>query len=154
MLGMQKRNSQKGGSLAELAVILPFLAALVVGAADFGRVTYENIAIQNAAHEGANFGAQDKSHSKDTNGITEAVMNNLRDAMDNPEQLVRVSISRECACGSSGTVDCETGNCGFGGSLPSIAVQVEVEKSFQTIVDYPGIPGQLTLRRRAEVRAR
>ena len=46
-----------GQSLVEFAITLPLLLLLVMGVFDFGRGIYYYSAIQNAAHEGARYGA-------------------------------------------------------------------------------------------------
>ena len=46
---------QKGQALVELALTLPLILLLVLGAMDFGRVYHTKIVITNAAREGANY---------------------------------------------------------------------------------------------------
>lgn len=52
-----RRRSRRGQALVELALLLPLLLILVLGAIDFGRVFLGWVALQNAARVGANFAA-------------------------------------------------------------------------------------------------
>ncbi len=47
------RHGERGQSLVETALSLPFLVLIVLGLADVGRVYYYAVAITSAAHEGA-----------------------------------------------------------------------------------------------------
>lgn len=49
--------SERGQSLIELALALPFLVLIFLGVADLGRVFYYTSAITNAAREGASYAA-------------------------------------------------------------------------------------------------
>jgi Flp pilus assembly protein TadG len=49
------RHQSRGQALVELAIILPVMLFLLMGALDLGRVFYANIAVTNAAKEGALF---------------------------------------------------------------------------------------------------
>lgn len=46
---------QKGQALVELALTLPLILLLVLGAMDFGRMYFAKIFLTNAAREGANY---------------------------------------------------------------------------------------------------
>lgn len=48
----------RGQSLVEFALVLPVLLLIVLGAVDLGRVYFSTISLQNAAKEGAFFGAR------------------------------------------------------------------------------------------------
>lgn len=52
------RRSWRGQSLVEFALVVPVLLILVAGAIDFGRAFYGWITIENAAKEGAMYGAR------------------------------------------------------------------------------------------------
>jgi len=51
-------KKSRGQSLVELALVVPILLLLFAGAADFGRVFYAYVAIENAAKEGALYGSR------------------------------------------------------------------------------------------------
>jgi Flp pilus assembly protein TadG len=48
----QKQEKSRGQSLVEMALLLPILLVLVLGALEFGRLFYTKIVITNAAREG------------------------------------------------------------------------------------------------------
>ncbi len=52
------RRRSRGQSLVEFALVTPALLLMFAGAADFGRAFYAYVAIENAAKEGALFGAR------------------------------------------------------------------------------------------------
>jgi hypothetical protein len=64
-----KKTKNSGQSLIEFAITMPLLLLLVMGVFDLGRGIYYFSAIQNAAREGARYGAVNQC---DTNGIKNA----------------------------------------------------------------------------------
>src|SRR4051812_37857246 len=65
-------RSERGSALVELAFCLPVLILTFVGAADFARVFYTSIALNNAARAGAQYGAAGLANSGDTSGMQSA----------------------------------------------------------------------------------
>ncbi|MFH1446709.1 MAG: TadE/TadG family type IV pilus assembly protein [Chloroflexota bacterium] len=64
MPGKTKYNQQKHGqgqSLLEMALLMPILLVLIIGALEFGRLFYTKIVITNAAREGAYYLATHQS---------------------------------------------------------------------------------------------
>ena len=49
-------RGRRGAGAAELAVVLPVLTLICLGCVDFGRFAYHYIAVQNAARTGAEYG--------------------------------------------------------------------------------------------------
>jgi len=56
-MGLIISRREKGQSLVELAIILPFLLMILLGIIDFGRVFYAYVTITNASREGARYGS-------------------------------------------------------------------------------------------------
>ena len=54
-LDQKKQTAQPAQALVEMAIVLPILLLLILGAMDFGRVFYAKIVITNAAREGVNY---------------------------------------------------------------------------------------------------
>lgn len=54
-----RADSRQGQSLVEMAVVVPVLLFMVLGSLDLGRIYFANIAITNAAREGAHMAALD-----------------------------------------------------------------------------------------------
>lgn len=50
------RSQARGQSLVELALFLPILALLLIGALDLGRVFFATVQLTNSVREGASFG--------------------------------------------------------------------------------------------------
>jgi len=57
MIFLDKRRiaKRKGQALVELALTLPLILLLILGAMDFGRLFYTKLVLTNAAREGANY---------------------------------------------------------------------------------------------------
>src|SRR4029077_5456851 len=52
------RGKSAGQSMVEFALVLPIMLLLLAGAIDLGRLFYSYIAVENAAKEGALYGAR------------------------------------------------------------------------------------------------
>ena len=141
---MSTRN-ERGGAIVELAVTMPLLLLLAVGTLDFGRVFFETIAVAQAARSGAQYGVQSIEKSGDVDGMIAAA-----EAAAEDVETVNVSAERICTCAGGGPVDCATGTCGV--NKPEIYVKVTVEKTFNTLTTYPGVPTAFTVSRRAMLR--
>jgi hypothetical protein len=138
--------------IAELAVVLPILLLGLVGLADFGRATMETITVANAAHAGAKYGSHSTYHMTDIVGIRSAALAEMQEMSD----LERVSIdaARYCSCPDGELVSCADGVCGETAESRRTYVRVRVEKLFETVFTYPGVPDVIILSREAHVRAR
>jgi len=69
-----------GGALVELALILSFFGVpLLLGTADFAKLTYASIEIANAAHAGAMYGIQSTTFASQSTQITTAAQNEASD---------------------------------------------------------------------------
>jgi len=141
----------RGSAIAELSVALPILTLVMLGAVDFARVWVQSSAVENAAHAGAQYGAQTTSHAGDTSGIYSAVMDDLNASAVSAESF-DVHSQKYCECNDGTAVDCDTGTCATGGVL--MYVRVRVNSSFTTLIDYPGLPHTIDVSREARLRAR
>ena len=158
-------SPQRGSVLTEMAVLLPVVLLLLVGSVDFGRGWVHANATANAAHAGAQFGAQSKSHAKNAPAIENVVMRDLEassmlKAITSQDGTVvntgQFSVETEnfCICDNGTEVDCDTkGSCGVTNSS-QIHIRVRVNSTFETLFDYPGIPEQIQIDRQASLRAR
>lgn len=147
----KRRRGERGGALVEVAIFSPLLMLLALGTVDYGRVVYQDIALERAALAGAQWGAQSSSASENLAGIKAAVVRDLGDGLS--ANGVATEAERYCACPDDSVIDCSSGSCS-GNARPSVYVRVQVAKTFSTLIDYPGLPGELTLIRDAQVRAR
>jgi Flp pilus assembly protein TadG len=120
-----------GAAAAELAVLLPVLCFILVGATDFARVFYHYQIITNCARSGALYGSLDSTHASDTSGIKTAA---LADATDlSPQPTV------------SSTTGTDKSNNPY--------VQVTVTYQLPLIVpSYPGISSPVNISRTVQMR--
>ena len=141
---------QRGSAMVEMAVVLPLLLVTTIGLVDFGRAAFEAIEVENAAHAGASYGARSKSTALNTTGIQAAALADMGDEVDTSG--VTVASSCFCECDNGSSIACDL-TCG-GGVIPLMYVKVNVQKQFQTLINYPGIPHTVNLARQVQLRVR
>ena len=142
----------------ELAILLPMLILLLLGAMDFGRVFYKAMAVTHAAEAGVQYGAQSVGKSFDTSGMTSAAAAAATDITGfSATAYPPGSAQNPCECwsASSGT---ETVMPTCTSSCPSPSVvriyaTVTGTAVFTTVVPYPGIPHTVPITRTAWRRA-
>src|ERR1700722_1435341 len=91
-------RSDVGQAFIELALILPVLVLLIIGAAELGRLAYASIEVSNSARAGVAYGAQNHITASDTTGIQVAARNDSTDIASTATPVVTLS----CSC-SDGT---------------------------------------------------
>jgi Flp pilus assembly protein TadG len=133
--GLRRLFGRAGGqSLVELALILPVLIILMLGAVDFGRVYFAHVSVTNAARNGADYAASGSTAAADTAGIRDAAVadttNLLYSSPTNP--LVSVATGTD--------------------SQGRLYADVTVNYTFTTIFPWPGLPNAFNVAR--TVRAR
>jgi Flp pilus assembly protein TadG len=132
------RRWPPGQSAAELALIAPILLLLLLASADFARVFYMAIAVNNAARAGAQYGSQTVITAADSQGMAAAAKS---DGSNVPNLTATAS---QCTCEASTTVTaCSASYCT--NNPTATFVEVDTSAPFQTLVTYPGIPSSLTL---------
>ena len=163
--GKSLRHAEAGSSVVELALVTPMLLAILVGAADLARVIRDSIVVEGATQAGAHYAAQDEDAAANTYGIANAVFTDLSAengfSLDNDQggfssysgSNVTVEIERYCKCHTGAVVDCAAPNCGSGAPPVRTYVRVRAEKSFETLINYPGLPTSVTLTHEAHARA-
>jgi Flp pilus assembly protein TadG len=124
------RNRHRGAAVAELAILLPFLALIFAAAVDFGRVFYYHVIVTNCARSGALYGSIDATHAADTTGIQSAAK------AEAPELSSTLNVSST------------TGTDSAGNSF----VSVTVTYPFKTITNFPAIPAAATVGRTVQMR--
>jgi Flp pilus assembly protein TadG len=144
-------HGDAGQSLVEIALTLPVLIALLVGAAEFASVAYVAIEVSNAAKAAVAYGAQSPTTVSDTTGIQNAAIldaSNITLTSSN----VTVSTLGVCSSGASCTgapnnttctnTDCQTN---AGDHIETI-LTVGTSYTFKPAVHLPGLPASYTLR--------
>ena len=71
------RCGEEGSALIELALSLPLLSIILLGAAEFARLAYASIEVANAAHAGAMYASYSLAASADSGGISNAASGGL-----------------------------------------------------------------------------
>ncbi len=139
-------SGEHGGSLVELALTLPLLFLLLLGAIDFGRAYYLAMEIAGAAHAGAEYGAQ---YPTDTAGMQAAA---TADAPDVPGLTVNTpSYGCECSDGTSFSASCTT--------TPTCTTNVvyratvSVSATYKPIIPWPKLPSSISLSSSATMRS-
>ncbi|HXG12068.1 MAG TPA: TadE/TadG family type IV pilus assembly protein [Gemmataceae bacterium] len=121
---------RRGATAVELAILLPFLAFILVAAVDFARVYYHYLTITNCARCGALYGSRDPKHAADEAGIKAAALADAANLSPIPEVASR------------------TGTDPAGHPC----IEVTVTYPFQTVTKYPGIPSSITLKSTVQMR--
>jgi Flp pilus assembly protein TadG len=104
----------RGQALVEVALTLPLLLLLILGAMDFGRMFYTKIILTNAAREGANYLARNY-HDTDFINIAKTAIKNEANSSGVTVVDSEITIT-DC---------CTSGN----------AVEVKVEKNVDLLFD-------------------
>jgi Flp pilus assembly protein TadG len=145
-------RSVRGSSTAELALILPVMIGLLLGALDYARVFYSAQAVTHAVGQGAMYGAQSVTFSQDTAGMVSAATAAASDISG-----FNATAARSCTCWSaSAGTETAMGTCTSTCTSPSVVriyVTVAGTGVFNTFINYPGIPTTITISRTARMRA-
>jgi Flp pilus assembly protein TadG len=120
------RDSRRGQALIELAIVLPLLIILVMGAVDLSRAFYAFQAVESAATSGCQYACQSQAHAANTAAVT---TNALAQTTNIASLSPTVSVS-----------------------VNSNVVDVTVSAIFTTVMTWPGVPKQVPLNRTVEMR--
>jgi Flp pilus assembly protein TadG len=134
----------RGQSFVEFAIVVPVLLLILLVIADFSRVFYTAIELNNAARAGTQYGIQSPANAADTAGMVQAAKNDASGISG-----VSATASEYCEC-----VDGSTQACNSGSPCRDMRVYVEVDTSgtFQTLLNYPGIPASTSLNGKSVMR--
>ena len=134
---------ERGQSLVELAFVLPLLLLLLVGIIEIGRFAFYSILVANAARAGAQYGAQSLATAGDTTGISTAGTNDAPGIVA-PNTLT-VSSTQQCGCSSTTLGACGALAICIPPDHPLVYVRVQAVGSFNSLFNYPGLPGTLSV---------
>lgn len=136
-------HSERGVALVEIAIILPLLLLLAIGAIEIGRyANYANIAA-NAAHAGVQYGAQSLASASDSTGMQNAAQIDWGSATG-----FTATASHYCKCSDGTASTCLSTDC----PLPLhriLWVQVIVAGSLNSLLAYPALPRTFSISRTA-----
>jgi len=140
-----RAGSERGASLVEFGLMLPFLVLFLLGVIDLGRAYYINLEVTNAAYAGALYGTQNPT---DVTGMQNAA---LGDAADLAGMTVAATYGCECSDGSNVVAACSSQpSCGV--NVVNF-VQVNTSVTYKPIFPWPGIPTSLAMQGSAKLRA-
>jgi Flp pilus assembly protein TadG len=137
-----RTRSEAGSALVEFALTMPVLAALIVGAAELGWLTYVSVEVANAARAGASYGCQTSTTAGDTGGIQNTA------AADAPDiSLGTTSATTSCICSNGNSSNCGTTSCP--GSQIETILTVQTRATISPPFHLPGLPTSYTLQGQA-----
>lgn len=148
-VGGRVEAGESGQALLELALTLPILLLLLVGAAEFGRLAYAAIETSNAARAGVAYGAQNHTTAANNTGMEQAAVN------DGPNLTsLSATATSLCACSNAltSTSTCTSTFSCSGTNRIIEYVQVTTTASVNALFNYPGLPKTFTLTGRAIMR--
>jgi Flp pilus assembly protein TadG len=128
--------------MVEMAILLPTLLVIMLGAIDFGRFAYYYIATSNAAGVAVRFGSMHPYTAASAAQWTTEVMDAARDDM---QGVVGYDASKL-------TIQQPTVTSESVSYYQLERVNIQLTYQFVTIVPWPGIPANLTIVRRASSR--
>ena len=142
---MRVRKSTSGTAVVELVFLLFLFGAILFGTIDFARLFYDAVKVTDGARAGAQWGMRGHVYSGDHTGIEASASNNAQELGG-----FTATADRVCRCEDDSIVNCSENNCPEG--PPEIWIQVDTEKTFTTLVNFPGVPNSVVLGQRTLMR--
>jgi Flp pilus assembly protein TadG len=139
-------SEQRGNSLVETALVLPFMILLLAGAFDFGEAFYMATEVASAAEAGAQYGLQNVTNLA---GMRNAAK---LDAADVPNLQAVATYGCECSDGSAVVASCATSPATCTYNVVNY-VQVVASATYKPMINYPGAPASIPLSSTARLRA-
>jgi Flp pilus assembly protein TadG len=134
----ERLNGDQGGALVEMALTIPLLLALLLGAAEFGMASYAAVEVENAAMAGVQYGTSSPNASGDITGIQNAAANDAANIT-----LGTTTVSHTCICANGTTSTCLPTDCT--GSHPETILKVQTQTTFTPGINVPGFPTSFTI---------
>ena len=125
-----KPTVRKGAQVAELAILLPFLAFMFVIVIDWARIFYYSIAVTNCARNGAMLYARQQSATTTTAPYTDDGLVNLY-LSASPDPVTAAALADASDLSPAPTVSKTTGSDTYGSY-----VEVTVSYTFQTVTGF------------------
>ena len=137
-----------GNLSVELALVLPILVLMALGAYDFGSAFQEKHRLAGAARAGAQYAVQN-SGSDDVAGVVQSARTDASDAAD----ALDVTARYYCTCPSSGELTCGD-PCPQAAESSLTYVDVDVQQTLALLFTYPGVSDAVQLRGNVQMRVR
>ncbi|HTX75834.1 MAG TPA: TadE/TadG family type IV pilus assembly protein [Terracidiphilus sp.] len=139
-------HREDGGSIAELALLMPLLLLILLGGIDFSRAYFLSIEVAGAAQAGAAYGVL---HPTDTTGMSAAA---TADAPNVSNLTVSTpTYGCECSDGTLSSTSCT--------SKPTCTynvvywISVTASTTYSPVFPWPHIPSSMTLSQTATMRS-
>jgi Flp pilus assembly protein TadG len=146
-LSKTPRFGEEGSALVELAISLPLLFLMLLGAAEFARLAYASIEVVNGAHAGAMYAASSLSASGDTGGITNAAVADAGN-LQGGNAISVTSVTTACTCSNTAFVPSSCSDnqtCITNNASMITTVTVQTQATFSTLIHIPGGTPTFTL---------
>ncbi len=139
-------SGEEGSALVELALSVPLLLLMLLGAAEFARVAYAAIEVANAAHSAVMYAASRASASSDATGIGNAAAADSPNLVGaNAVSVTAVSTACTCSDGSSPTSCSDNSTCQSAGAGIITTVTVQTQATYSPLIHIPGSALTFTL---------
>ena len=134
------RFDEEGSALVEVALSLPMLALMLLGAAEFGSLAYGSIEVANAAHAAAMYASSGQTALTDSAGISSAATADAGN-LKGSNVISVVSVTTNCTCANSAytpTSCSDNATCIQNNTSMVTAVTVATQSSFSPLIRIPG----------------
>lgn len=138
-------TAEGGQNLLEFAFFVPVILLVLLGAIEMGRLAYLSILVNNAAHAGVQYGAQNLATASDNIGMQNAALNDGQNISG-----LTAAASYYCSCADGSSSSCQPTDCA--GSHRLVYVQVNTTGQFRSLFAYPGLPSSHTVNGEAVMR--
>lgn len=143
-----KALGEEGSALVELAISLPLLTLMLLGAAEFARIAYASIEVANGAHAAALYASYSLAASADPGGISNAA-NSDAGNLTGGNAISVTSVTTACTCADtaySPSSCSDNSTCNNNNTSMVTAVTVQTKSTFSPIIRIPGGATTYTLR--------
>ena len=136
----QPGTSEEGSALVELALSMPVLLIMLLGAAEFARLAYASIEVVNAAHAAAVYASSSHAALSDTPGIANAAGTDSGN-LTGSNAIQVTSVSSACSCSDTGVSpsSCADNSTCFNAHAAMITtVTVQTKSTYAPVIRIPG----------------
>jgi len=145
--GRLREHAKRGQALLETALIVPFLAMIVLGLIEVGRFAHFSIALANSARAGADYATLNPKVMASPSLITAAALNDVTSISPQPS----ATATTFCQCYSGASSTCLTTDCSTSGDRVIKYARVTVSGTYTGLFTYPGLPHSITISKTATI---
>ena len=138
------RRGEHGAALVELALTLPMLGVLLVGASEFATLEYDAIEVTNAARAGVAYGSQSSTTASDLSGMQSAATNDGSNVAGIHATAIEFWSCSNAPSTQYSSVAAANTACATGTHVLNY-VQVNTTATVSPSVSIPGVPASFTL---------